>query len=308
MTATGTLYVVATPIGNLEDITYRAVRVLSEADIIAAEDTRVSRTLLTRYGIKTLPVSCHKFNESKRMDFFIDSLYAGKNVALVSDAGTPCICDPGNRLVAQAALEGIQIVSVCGPFAAAAAISISGFDGSRFSFIGFLPKTEKKLLGALQRAYDEIIYPETNKKSGVFAPQPVVFYESPKRIVKTMSLLATHYSNSHICLCNDLTKKFEHIYRGAPSEVLAALTENTNAEKGEYTCVLLHQIKNIDKMLPGDKNENTALSLEAQIIDVMAKKNVLLKEAMEAVYEANKKMITKKEIYSASLRLKKLYA
>jgi len=135
-----TLYIVATPIGNLEDITPRAIRILKEADYIAAEDTRHSRVLLSCFDIKTPLFSCHKFNEEKRGDFFIEKLQEGKSIALISDAGTPAISDPGHLIVSQVSAADFPVVPVPGASAVVAALSASGFNGSKFTFLGFLPR------------------------------------------------------------------------------------------------------------------------------------------------------------------------
>ena len=282
----GTLYVVATPIGNLEDMTFRAVRVLAEANLIAAEDTRQTRKLLTRYEIKTPTVSCHKFNEAERVSFFIEALASGKNVALVSDAGTPCVADPGGRLVAKAADAGFEVIPVCGASAVAAALSVSGFEISSYAFLGFLPRTEKLLVEKLSEANDR---------------EAIIFYESPKRITKTLCAIIKNFPESNICLCNDLTKKFEKIYRGDPEKILAELEANPDAEKGEYTCVAKMKIRKAEEA------EARLFSLEAQLVNIMFEKSVTLREASRLLHDTKKKSPTKKEIYAASLRLKELF-
>jgi len=284
----GILYVVATPIGNLEDITARAVRVLGEVDMIAAEDTRHSRNLLTHFGIKVPMFSCHKFNEGKRGDFFVAALLEGKNIALISDAGTPCISDPGHRLVNLAAEAEIQVVPVCGASAVVAALSVSGFEASRFAFVGFLPRT-KAAIEVLANAF--------------LSNETVVFYESPKRISATISLIEKNIPNAQICLCNDISKKFELIYRGTPAQILEELSQNPSAEEGEYTCVV---------NLPGgfqetfsEEKENFQQTLESQLIDIMVKSNCSLRDASRKLHEQQNKL-SKKDIYSAMLRLKEL--
>ena len=283
----GKLYVVATPIGNLADMTPRAVQVLADADMIAAEDTRHSRVLLAHFNITTPSYSCHKFNEEKRGDFFISALLEGKDIALISDAGTPCISDPGHRLVGMAAASGIDVVAVCGANAVAAALSVSGFDASRFTFIGFLPR------GAKEQA--EIFYMQVGVNNW-----PLVFYESPLRIAKTLGWLAEAYPDADVCLCNDLTKKFERVYRGIPIAVLAELSENPSAHKGEYTCVVRLNAK-------VEQETVEELSLEAQLVDIMAKENCTLKEAANILHQAGNKP-NKKTIYAATLRLKELFS
>lgn len=284
------LYIVATPIGNLEDISERAVRVLGEVDLIAAEDTRHSRALLSYLNIKKPMFSCHKFNEEKRGDFFVNALLEGKSIALISDAGTPCISDPGHRLVGQAAAAGITISAVCGASAVVAALSVSGFEASRFAFIGFLPRGKAAVKGLVET----LAHMET-----------VVFYESPRRISAVLGLIASELPDARICLCNDISKKFERIYRGTAEEVLAEILENPSAEKGEYTCVI-----NIEQKKSGDEPQNpdlaTDFGLEARLVDIMLKSGGNLKDASKKLHEADGKL-SKKEIYSAMLRLKDMF-
>lgn len=285
MSRIGTLYIVATPIGNLEDITARAVRVLGEADIIAAEDTRHSRVLLAHFQIKKPLFSCHKFNEGKRGDFFVSEMLGGKNIALISDAGTPCISDPGHLLVKAAAAAGIEIVPVCGASAVVAALSVSGFEASRFIFLGFLPRGKT--------AADTL-------KNALSASETVVFYESPRRISGVLELVQKNFPGAEICLCNDISKKFERIYRGTAAEVLAEISQNPDAEKGEYTCVLRHSL--VREEAPAEK-----ISLEARLVDIMAKTGCTPKEASLILFETaatGGEKISKKEIYAAMLRLK----
>jgi len=279
------LYVVATPIGNLEDMTPRAIRILGEVDIIAAEDTRHSRGLLSHFNIKTHMVSCHKFNEERRGDFFIAALQEGKSVALISDAGTPCISDPGHRLVRAVSAAGFPVVAVCGASAAVAALSVSGFDVSRFSFVGFLPRAKKDLISGLCK----------------FVPGTIVFYESPKRIETTLRIIAEEYPNAQVCLCNDLTKKFEKAYRGTALQVADELSQNHDAKKGEYACVIYIEetpVQILDEYAP---------SVESLLVDVMTKNGGNLKDAAANLKETHKDL-GKKEIYAAMLNLKNMFA
>ncbi|MCL2047995.1 MAG: 16S rRNA (cytidine(1402)-2'-O)-methyltransferase [Defluviitaleaceae bacterium] len=281
------LYIVATPIGNLEDITARAIRILGEVDMIAAEDTRHSRGLLSHFNIKTPMFSCHKFNEEKRGDFFINALLEGKNVALISDAGTPCISDPGHTIVRLAAEAGIEVVPVCGASAVIAALSVSGFALSRFSFIGFLPRG-KNALGTLIDVLS--------------ATQTVVFYESPKRIFSVLGLLKEQLPAAQICLCNDISKKFERIYRGTAQEILDEII-NHPYEKGEYTCVI-HGAPPLDTAA---ENEDEQLSIEARLVDIMLKSDCSLKAAAQKLHADCGKRYSKKEIYGAMLRVKGMF-
>ena len=279
-----TLYVIATPIGNLEDMTPRAVRILGEVDMIAAEDTRHSRVLLSHFNIKTPTFSCHKFNEEKRGSFFISALREGKSIALISDAGTPCISDPGHKLVAMAAAEGFPVVPVCGASAVVAALSVSGFDVSCFSFVGFLPRGK----GDISKFLDSVL------------PGTVVFYESPLRIEATLRVIYETFPMAQICLCNDISKKFERIYHGGVAEVLEELTANENARKGEYACVL-HVAE-----LPKPEVEEDTPSIESQLVDILVKQGGTLKDA-SVVLREKRPSFSKKEIYAAMLRLKELY-
>lgn len=279
----GILYIVATPIGNLDDITFRALSVLKSVDIIAAEDTRVSSVLLNKFDIKNKLVPNHKFNEKKSADYFINELSAGKSIALISDAGTPCISDPGYILVEAAVENNIEVVGVCGACAAVTAISVCGFDCKSFAFMGFFPREKKDV---------EKLFKKLNGDVNVY-----VFYESPKRIKDTIKLFCDKLPQARICLCNDISKKFERIYRGSPFEVLNELTENPLSEKGEYTIVI--EFKQVAA------EEKQPLSLEALLVDEVVKNNVSLKDA---VANLSKKIPnSKKEIYQASLNLKSFF-
>jgi len=285
----GTLYIVATPIGNMEEMTPRALRILSEADVIAAEDTRNTGLMLSRLGVDTAKlISYHKFNEAARQNLLLEKLMSGQNIALVSDAGTPCISDPGFLLVKAAAEAGITIVGVSGSCAVTTALSVSGFPSEPFLFVGFLPRKAGAII--------ETIMPLTHAVQS--SSLTLVFYESPKRIISTMELFTVHFPNLSLCLCNDLTKKFERTYRGSPEEVLEDLSNNPHAEKGEYTCIAY-----LEK---SQKPEIEALpSLESQLIDIVIKSNCTMKEAIN-ILSAENEETSKKEIYAASLRLKEL--
>ena len=284
----GKLYIVATPIGNSEDITDRARKILSEADLVAAEDTRTTMRLFSLLGIENKMVSCHKFNEKKQTDFLVDELLNGKNIALVSDAGTPCISDPGHIVVKNAVEKGIDVVGVSGPSSVVTALSVSGFEFVDFAFLGFWPRNKKEtedLLGKIR-----------GSKISVF-----VFFESPKRIKKTLQAIVLELPDSEICLCNDLTKMYERIYRGSPQAVLEKLENNPSAEKGEYAFVL---------HVPQQEKKTIALdeipSHEAMLIDHIVKNGGSVKEAIQSLQEKYKSQISKKEFYAAALRLKEI--
>ena len=215
----GTLFVVATPIGNLEDITARALRVLREAAVIAAEDTRRTSHLLSRYAITTPTTSLHEHNESQKAASIVERLQRGEDVALVSDAGTPTISDPGQRLVRAAIDADIRVESIPGPNAALAALAVSGFSSDSFTFMGFPPTRSNDR----KKWFDELI-----RVGGV-----VVFYEAPHRIRRTLDELRRMASNCEVLVARELTKKHEELVRGPIDGVIERLSEPL----GEYTVV-----------------------------------------------------------------------
>jgi len=282
----GTLYIVATPIGNASDITDRAKRILNEVDVVAAEDTRTTRILFSILGIKNKTVSNHKFNERRQVDFLVSELENGRNVALVSDAGTPCISDPGGVIVSAAVKRGIQVVGVCGASSVITALSVCGFNFGAFTFYGFLPRETKEIRNIIHNA----------KSSNVSTS---VFFESPKRIIKTLGIFAEEAYDAELCLCNDLTKKFECIYRGTPQSILDELLSNPSAEKGEYTLVA-----DLGRLPVSDTDES--LSHEAMIIDYIIKNGGSVKDAVNALADRHKGSIAKKDFYAASLNLRSM--
>ena len=277
------LYIVATPIGNLGDMTPRAVHILQSVDLIAAEDTRHSKGLMFHFNIDTPLYSCHKFNEEKRGDFFIGKLQEGKSMAIISDAGTPCISDPGHRLVKMAVEAGFAVVPVCGASAVVAALSASGFDVTRFTFLGFLPRGKG----------------EIEKTIATIAPGTAIFYESPKRIAKTLSAIAEAYPQSEVCLCNDLTKKYEKLYHGNIVDVLSQLEANENATRGEYACVIHIGAVPVVEAKPQ--------SLESMLVEVVIQEGCTTKEAT-TILAGRLDGVSKKEIYKAMLNLKEIFA
>jgi len=196
----GTLYVVATPVGNLEDITFRAVRILQEVDLIAAEDTRHTARLLSHYNIKNSVISCHEHNEMQRLDLLLDKLSQGKNIALVSDAGTPTISDPGYQLVKKVAQEGIRVVPIPGPSAAIAGLSVSGLPTDSFLFMGFLHRKKGRRQSALQGVKDEVA--------------TLIFYESPRRIIVLLEELISILGDRPAMVAREITK-FTRSFSGA---------------------------------------------------------------------------------------------
>jgi 16S rRNA (cytidine1402-2'-O)-methyltransferase len=258
---TGTLFIVGTPIGNLGDMSPRAVETLQNADLIAAEDTRTAAMLLEKFGItgaKILPN--HKFNEGNAAYGFVQDLLQGKTIALVTDAGMPCVSDPGYLLVEAAVAAGVPVTAVPGPCAAVTAVAVSGFNALSFAFYGFLPRTAGDIRKVLRRVEKE------------YSPLSV-FYESPNRITDTVELVGEVLPDFRVCVCNDLTKKFERIYRGTPEQVLEQLKSNPNASKGEYVLLL-------ERSKTEQKEDTAKLSPEALLVDRMVKDGVSAKEAV----------------------------
>ncbi len=220
----GKLYIIATPIGNLEDITLRSLRILKEVDLVLCEDTRQTRKLLDRYEIKTPTLSYHQHSKIQKVDQIIELLRNGKNLALVSDAGTPAISDPGGKLVEEvlrALGDGTEIIPLPGPTAIAAAASVSGFPTDKFLFLGFPPHKHGR--GAFFKKID-------------IAEETVIFYESTHRILKSLEELRTAAGERRVTVCRELTKMFETIYRGTVSKVLEKLKADTI--KGEFVIVV----------------------------------------------------------------------
>ncbi len=214
----GTLYIVATPLGNLEDITYRAVKTLEKVDLIAAEDTRHSKKLLSHYGIQTRLISCHEHNESHKAPQLIAKLKKGESIALISDAGTPCISDPGYILVKEAAKENIRIIPIPGCSATIAGLSVSGLPTDSFLFAGFLPKKQQRLKQTLEDLKDQ--------------RPTLIIYESAKRIKKLLHAMLDIFGDRNACLAREITKLHEEYIRGPISEILSSL-ESRERIRGE---------------------------------------------------------------------------
>ena len=220
----GTLYVVATPIGNLADTSPRAIEALRSAQVIACEDTRTTRTLLARYAIETRSVALHEHNERAATGKLIALLLEGKNIALVSDAGTPALSDPGALLVEQAHRAGIRVSPLPGPSAAAAAFSVSGFAAGRFLFAGFLPAAATARRKALQ---------------ALELPWPVVLYEAPHRIAATLEDMRTRFGEQReVLIARELTKKFEEVARLSLGQAAGWLAAQPHRQQGEFVLVL----------------------------------------------------------------------
>ena len=218
----GTLYLVATPIGNLEDITLRALRVLRECDVVAAEDTRHSGRLLQHFGISKSMLSYFQFNEARRSEEILERLRRGEKIALVTDAGSPGISDPGARVVAAALAAGLRVEAVPGPCALVPALTASGLPTGEFHFVGFLPHKSgqrRRQLEALRAV-----------------PGTLVFYESPYRIARLLEELAALYPMRNTVLARELTKKFEEFRSGRPGQLLEEM--RTRPAKGEFVVLL----------------------------------------------------------------------
>ena len=217
----GVLYIVSTPIGNLGDITYRAVNVLSEVDLIAAEDTRTSRVLLQRYGIRTPMTSFHAHNQAQKTPVLLRRLQAGQKIAVISDAGTPGISDPAHYLVTRALEAGVQVLPIPGAAAFLAALVVSGLPTNRFVFEGFLPAKKGRKKRLAQLAEEE---------------RTIVLYESPHRLQKTLRELLDTLGNRRIAVARELTKKFEEVFR---SDLQSAVAEFEGRKaRGEFVLVI----------------------------------------------------------------------
>lgn len=235
----GTLYIIATPIGNLEDISFRALSILKQVKYIAAEDTRQSKKLLSHYDITTRLVSHHKFNEHKSEQKLLKDLHTGHDIALISDAGTPLICDPGSGLVKSCHEADIHVVPIPGPSALITALSASGFSSDKFIFDGFLP--EKKSMR--RKLFTDLLYEN----------RTMVFYETPHRIMATLDDIREVFSEDQpVFVARELTKKYETLYYGAISKIKELLQENESQQKGEFVIV----IKGIEEMVPSSEKFN----------------------------------------------------
>lgn len=220
---TGKLFVVATPIGNLEDITFRAVRILKEADFIACEDTRVTKKLTSHYSINTQLISFHQHSKLQKIDYLVSEMRAGKNVALVTDAGTPGVSDPGNMLVEEAVNNEIQVVAIPGASALASIVSIAGIDLQKFTFLGFPPHKKGR---------------ETFFKQIIASELPIVYYESPHRVIKNLQLFQDLGNGKKIIVGRELTKIFEEVVRGTVEKVLKYFAQHKDKVRGEFAVVV----------------------------------------------------------------------
>ena len=277
----GTLYIVATPIGNLGDITLRALEVLKSVDLILCEDTRQTIKILNHFDFKNKLISYHKFNENEKSDEIVKELVSGKNIALVSDAGTPLISDPGYPLVLKAREAGVSVLGVPGASAVITALSISGMETTNFSFLGFLSKDHSKFNEELDLMEKSLI-------------NTFVLYESPKRLVSLVKNLNEEFPNSKIFIASDLTKLHERGFYGETGEVLKTIENEPNIEKGEY--VVIFQKENNNKLVEEE------YTLEAKLVNTIFKDNLDMKDAINKL--AQNRDIKKNDLYKASLNLK----
>jgi 16S rRNA (cytidine1402-2'-O)-methyltransferase len=270
--AAGTLYIVATPIGNLEDITLRALRVLKEADLIAAEDTRHTRGLLERYGVATPFTSYHEHNEAEKGPYLLKRLMGGDSVALVSDAGTPGVSDPGFRLLRLALGEGLPVVAVPGPSALTAALSVSGLPLDRFTFLGFVPHAaaaKRRFLGEM-----------TGRE------ETFVMFESARRLKGTLACILEEAGDAGAVMAREMTKVHEEVLRGTVRSLMEAVGDREL--KGEVTLVIRPT-----------KAERGAFPVHE--LEAMLKRGLSLSEAVKAVAGATG--LPRNEVYREALRI-----
>jgi 16S rRNA (cytidine1402-2'-O)-methyltransferase len=273
--STGTLYIVATPIGNLEDMTFRAVRILKEADLIAAEDTRHSRRLLNHFGITGHLTSYFDHNKSLKGEYLLERLREGANVALISDAGTPCISDPGYQLVRDAVAAGISVVPLPGASAAVTALSASGLPTDSFTFAGFLPSRQGKRREKLAQLRDE--------------GRVVIVYEAPHRLPAMLTDLLDVCGDRQLVVARELTKLYEEFVRGSVKEVIASFADRE--VKGEIV-VLIAPAEAV----------NTVVDPEAILLRALSDSSTSLRDAVDqAVTETG---LPRRELYARALELR----
>lgn len=273
----GTLYIVATPIGNLEDMTFRAVKVLKEVNLIAAEDTRHSRKLLNHYGIPTRMTPYHDHNEQLKTDYLIERLMAGDNVAIITDAGTPCIADPGYRIAKAAHEHGIRTVPIPGASAIATALSASGLPSDRFVFEGFLPPKQGKRRDRLLELKDD--------------SRVVIFYEAPHRLCATLSDIDGIMGDRETVVVRELTKIYEEYRRGTPQELLNHFT--SHQVKGEIVILLSPS---------QEQPQIAACDVEGMIRNCLLEENLSLKDTVARISTETGRPRT--EIYAISLAVR----
>lgn len=276
MNETGTLYLCATPIGNLEDITLRVLRTLQEVDLIAAEDTRNSIKLLNYFEIKTKMTSYHEYNKVEKAEHLIGLMLKGKNVALITDAGTPAISDPGEELVRRCHAAGVPVTSLPGACACITALTISGQATRRFAFEGFLPYDKKERAAVLEDLREET--------------RTIILYEAPHHLKKTLKECRQVLGNRPVTVCKELTKRHEKRLE-APLDEVIAFYEETDP-RGEY--VLVFEGKSREEIMSRQQKEWEKLSIQEHF-DLYLSQNLDRKEAMKQV--AKDRGISKREVY-----------
>ena len=276
----GKLFLCATPIGNLEDITYRVLRTLKEVDLIAAEDTRNSIKLLNHFEIKTPMTSYHEYNKIETAYQLVDKMREGKNIALITDAGTPGISDPGEDLVRICYEEGIEVTSLPGPAACITALTMSGLPTRRFAFEAFLPREKKERALVLEQLKKET--------------RTIILYEAPHHLVKTLEELLEALGNRKIAVCRELTKRYEEKTLASISEMLDYYKENE--PRGEYVLVL--EGKSFETIAEEEKKSWEAMTIEEHMA-IYEGQGIDRKEAMKLV--AKDRGISKRDVYQALL-------
>lgn len=276
----GQLYLCATPIGNLEDMTFRGIRTLKEVDLIAAEDTRNSIKLLNHFEIKTKMTSYHEFNKVEKARYLVEKMQEGLNVAVITDAGTPGISDPGEELVRQCIEAGITVTSIPGACAAVNALIISGRPTRRFAFEAFLPADKKERREILDRLRDET--------------RTMIIYEAPHRLVKTLTELKEVLGDRKISLCKELTKRHENVFVTTLEQALIYYEENE--PRGEY--VLVIEGKTFEELRKESQEEFLAITIEEHMEQYLSQ-GMDKKAAMKQV--AKDRGISKREVYQALL-------
>lgn len=278
----GKLYLCATPIGNLDDITFRVINTLKEVDLIAAEDTRHSIKLLNHFDIKTPMTSYHEFNKYDKGKYLVEQLLEGINIALITDAGTPGISDPGEELVKMAYENGILVTSLPGPAACITALTLSGLSTRRFVFEAFLPSDNKEKQNVIDSLKNET--------------RTIIIYEAPHRLKKTLDELAKALGNRKITICRELTKKYETAFQTTFNDAIEFY--RSKEVKGE--CVLVIEGKTHEEIEEEQQAKWKDISL-LEHMEIYQKKGMAKKEAMKAV--ATDRGVTKRDIYQQLLEL-----
>ena len=273
----GELFLCATPIGNLEDITYRVVRILNEVDLIAAEDTRNSIKLLNHFNIKTPMTSYHEFNKYDKAKVLVEAILDGKNIAVITDAGTPGISDPGEELVRQCYEAGIKVTSLPGAAACITALTMSGQKTRRFVFEAFLPKDKKEKQMVLKSLENEV--------------RTIIIYEAPHRLTKTLKDLEKTLGDRPLTICRELTKKYEDAVQTTIARAIEFYEENT--PKGEFVLVVAG--KEISEIKEEEMQKWESMSIEEHM-ELYMNKGVPKKEAMKMV--AKDRGVSKRDIYN----------